>query len=495
MKLFTFIAVVMAAMYSAISVYGFNLPNYGTPLSAAVSGVIHSFFTQHTNTVLLIKSSSPENSQHQSDIINAVMYKTISKMSVMLEDSDDMSEMRLRRYNIIFVDSYGSFHSLYNKMTPYKFDYSGFYLIVLTDYSTNQYKIMKMILEDLWKLQITNSNIVVEARSANNDVHFYTFYPFSELYCEKVLPVIATTYRNKSFTQNVFYPNKVENLHNCTIAVATFNTPPFMILKMAADGSSKIVDGLEGKLITVLSKVMNFNVKIIVPENDERWGVLKIGETATGATGLVSSRFLDATNRANKLSQQVISGKANLTVGYFGTNWIRNFFMTNTFSYYSSSLCFVRPPGRTLTSFEKLVFPFSKVVWIFVLLIFVVAFFVIFLLKFRSAKIKQFTFGKRNYSPNLNLMNIFFGGAIINSPSMNFARTLFMIWVMYCFIVRTAYQGALFNILQNQENISSVNTIQDMLNQNYNFYMTNVGLNVYGNRPKTIEDRFENVLD
>lgn len=189
-------------------------------------------------------------------------------------------------------------------------------------------------------------------------------------------------------------------------------------------------------------------------------------------------------------------GRANLTVGYFGTNWIRNFYMTNTFSYYTSSLCFIHPPGRALSSFEKLVFPFSKVLWFFVLLIFLIAFTVIFLIKFRIQTIRNFTFGRKNQAPNLNLVNIFFGGAIQTRvvPIKNFARTLFMIWIMYCFVIRTAYQGALFNILQSQDNITSVSTIQDMLDQDYKFYMSNVGLNVYGNRPKAIEDKFEHIL-
>lgn len=284
MKLLTFIAVLMVA----ISVHGFDLPNYRTPLSAAVSGIIQSFFTQHTHTVFLIKSSSLENNQHLTDIINEVLYRMNSEMSVMLEDSDDMTVKWRRRYNIIFVDSYEAFKSVYQKMTPYKFDYSGYYLIVLTEYSTKQYKIMKLILEDLWKIQITNSNIAVETRFNNSDVHFYTFFPFSELYCEKVLPVIATTYRNQIFTHDVFYPKKFENLHNCTIKVATFNTAPFMMLETEVDGRSSITNGVEGNFINMLSELMKFNVEVLVPENDTRWGILKLGEEATGATGLVS---------------------------------------------------------------------------------------------------------------------------------------------------------------------------------------------------------------
>ena len=189
------------------------------------------------------------------------------------------------------------------------------------------------------------------------------------------------------------------------------------------------------------------------------------------------------------LHNQIIRKEVNFTIGYFNTNVIRNYYMTNTFSHYTSKICFIRPPGRPLTSFEKLFFPFSTVLWFFVLFIFSVAFTVIFTLKFQSKVIKSFTFGRKNQSPNLNLINIFFGGSTHNIPIRNFARTLFMLWVFYCFIIRTAYQGALFKILQNPINISSVNTIQDMIDQNYLFYMTSLGNSLY-NGTKEVSDRF-----
>ena len=233
----------------------------------------------------MAQSSSFENEQHLTDIINEVLYQTKDDMSFILENSPDKDIFWVRRFNLIFVDTYESFKLFFIKMTPHKYDYSGYYLIVLTINSPNQYQLMKNILEDLWSLQIVNTNIVVEARSGKSDVHFYTFYPYSKTYCEKVIPVVLTTYRSNTFTENIFYPNKIQNLHNCTIKLATFNAPPFVVIKN--ESNANIIAGVEGNLVKLLAEAMNFYLEVIVPPNDEKVGILKVDGEADGSTGMV----------------------------------------------------------------------------------------------------------------------------------------------------------------------------------------------------------------
>lgn len=143
----------------------------------------------------------------------------------------------------------------------------------------------------------------------------------------------------------------------------------------------------------------------------------------------------------------VIENKANLTIGYISSTVIRNVFMTPSYIYYTSNLVWIVPPGRLLTSFEKLFKPFRRLMWIGVLIVFVLSFIAIRIVKFQTTSIQDFVLGTQNTSPCLNIINIFFGGSLHKLPVRNFARTLLALFMIYCLVIRSSYLGNLMSKL------------------------------------------------
>lgn len=304
-------------------------------------------------------------------------------------------------------------------------------MIVITKYSKTQYSEMLKIFEALWSKYIVNANVIMQSAMGNeNEALMFTYYPFTEYFCQEVHPIILNHFVDGEFTFKIdYFPNKVTNLYLCPIKVATFNNIPFMRLIKRADGSGYDLGGIDGTLLRVLSQKMNFTVEII--DYPDLWGLIRSDGSVSGAT------------------EAVVNNEVNFTMGFYITTPRRNAAMQESYNYYSSYLVWVIPSGHQLSGFEKLFKPFKYIIWSCVSSIIVVSMLVIFFLKFKSKVAQRFVYGTKNYSPCLNVFNVFFGGSLINIPKRNFARTILCIFILYCLIIRSTYQGALFKFLQS----------------------------------------------
>lgn len=52
-------------------------------------------------------------------------------------------------------------------------------------------------------------------------------------------------------------------------------------------------------------------------------------------------------------------------------------------------------------------------------------------------------------------------------PGRNFSRYLLTIYILFCLVVRTAYQGKQFEFLQKDMRPSDVETIEEMIQRNF----------------------------
>lgn len=88
------------------------------------------------------------------------------------------------------------------------------------------------------------------------------------------------------------FPKKCHNLFNCSIKVATFQLPPFMILTQQNNGTQTYFDGIEGIVVRVLSQRLHFHPVLTMPDDEERWGVCNDDRTnCTGVLKLVRVDF------------------------------------------------------------------------------------------------------------------------------------------------------------------------------------------------------------
>lgn len=145
--------------------------------------------------------------------------------------------------------------------------------------------------------------------------------------------------------------------------------------------------------------------------------------------------------------------------------------ISTSVTYAQSPLILVVPPGAEISSFSKLLSPFDDSVWIIVNTMMLVIIFVTFAIKCQSTRVQDFVFGRRNRTPLLNLLNIIVGSPTHRNPTRNFARWLLMMFVLMWLIFRSLFQAVLFKNLQSTERYLPVQTIEETIRQNFDYYM------------------------
>lgn len=145
------------------------------------------------------------------------------------------------------------------------FDFTGLYLIVLTEMMPDRQLVMYKILRDCWALNIANVNVLTPSDATTKAV-MYTFFPYTRFHCNRVEPVVQNYYTNGTvFYQKKAFENKFRNFHKCNVMISTCDLRPFMIITENEDGSFSL-GGVEGRLLDVFSKLMNYTPVIdIIP--------------------------------------------------------------------------------------------------------------------------------------------------------------------------------------------------------------------------------------
>lgn len=99
------------------------------------------------------------------------------------------------------------------------------------------------------------------------------------------------------------------------------------------------------------------------------------------------------------------------------------------------------------------------------------------MIKTRSQFVQDFIFGAGVKSPIFNMFVGLFGDSQFILPKTNFARYVLMMFLMYSLVIRTAYQGSYFDILQSNQAHGEVKPIDEMIKKDFTFYgsLENVG--------------------
>lgn len=140
--------------------------------------------------------------------------------------------------------------------------------------------------------------------------------------------------------------------------------------------------------------------------------------------------------------------------------------------YHHAVMLFVIPKGVPYTSFEKLFFPFDDNIWILISTSFLIGFIFCIYLRIKMSILRQFIVGREPATPFLNMFNIFFGGPVIEIPNYFTAKTIVTIWMVSCLILRSAYQGRLFNMLQSDMTQPTLNSLSKLTNSKLFIYTT-----------------------
>jgi hypothetical protein len=85
--------------------------------------------------------------------------------------------------------------------------------------------------------------------------------------------------------------------------------------------------------------------------------------------------------------------------------------------------------------------PFDEETWLYLNILLAFTFITIFIVNQMPQFVQDEFYGKGVNTPAVNSLMAIFGIGQSKLPQNNFARILFINFVVFCFIMRTAYQG------------------------------------------------------
>lgn len=354
-----------------------------------------------------------------------------------------LSPVFKRQNVILLIENFEDFSKFHQNMRPKLFKFNGFYLIVLVNGKINEIEKMFQL---LWKLQVFRVFVVFEA--IDGSVLVQSFMPFKSENCNDTTPILVDIFKDGKFDKDKrnLFADKTRNLNNCSVRVSVGNnTEPFVISRLLTNGTYDL-KGSDIKIINALSENLNFKIEYVY-----------IGH---------EGYFLENGKSEGPL-RHLLDSKADLSI----TNWwlktSRLKFLDATSPYLSDQIIFVVPPGRELTAFEKLIFPFTLLLWLFIVWCFLIGFLVIFIIKRRSKATRNFVFGKGVINPFLNMFTGFIGGSQKVLPKRNFGRFLLMTFLLYSLVIRTLYQGSFYILMRSHKGIKEVQSIDEMIEKDF----------------------------
>ncbi|KAG5666104.1 hypothetical protein PVAND_017793, partial [Polypedilum vanderplanki] len=126
--------------------------------------------------------------------------------------------------------------------------------------------------------------------------------------------------------------------------------------------------------------------------------------------------------------------------------------------------------GELYSSYEKLLLPFDAITWCLLILTFGIAFITIFIVNHMSRQFQILLYGASIHFPAFNVVGTFFGISQSRVPISNFPRMVLMFFILFCLVIRTAYQGVFFEMMATKMHKPVAETVNDLIEQNYTIY-------------------------
>lgn len=169
----------------------------------------------------------------------------------------------------------------------------------------------------------------------------------------------------------------------------------------------------------------------------------------------------------NKTIFKLHDGTVNLTAGGYSATMRLSSIFSLSVPYLQSSLGFAFRENEVDSPFTRITAPFQMQIWFIICVTLVATVVMILLTKKLSRQWRHFYIGGRvNRTPILNMWITVLGGPVCNPRMTNrrsfgtFARTIMMLWILLWFVIRSSYQGSLYDFLQRHRFSSSYDTIE-----------------------------------
>ena len=404
------------------------------------------------NVALILNIVSVSNN-HESNDFRDYLMKLLMENIKLIFRQQDIDKIKItsvrgpKQFSFIIIRNFSDFKIFQNNLNSNIFHYNGYFIFSLINRRIDE---IPKIFDELWKLQIYN--LILIYKDSHEHISIVTFFPFrSSTDCSNTSAVIINEYFNESFTQDIenFFPNKLRNLQQCEIRVAVSDyKPPYIYRKTMPDGTKKFF-GRDYELIKTLAEALNFKLTLNpMLRNSCVYEIQGIGG------GL----------------KRISENQSEMALTHCGLKIDRLEKYGSSFPYTTDWFIMAFPIIEDLTSFEKLFYPLTITTWMLLVAYILIGYLSIFIIKRQSKDIQNFVIGENVNYPYFNMLIAIVGLSQNRLPMVNFARFLLMNFLILCLVIRTAYQGKLFEVMKASVKHSEPKTIAEMLEDGFTFY-------------------------
>ncbi|XP_052849961.1 uncharacterized protein LOC128260767 [Drosophila gunungcola] len=255
-----------------------------------------------------------------------------------------------------------------------------------------------------------NINVVILVPSLQG-VRGFNVLPYTAESCKSTEPVEIDL---KDSHIRDLYPERLKNLHGCPLSVIVWDIPPYMTVHWERSDPLTMLEGLDGRLLRILARKMNFTLKLIPNEPAGLIGGSSyMNGTFTGAYKMLRER------------------RANMTIGCAACTTERSAYLAVTVPYSQLSYILVMPARGGYSIYEVMLFPFKGYTWLFL-------------------------------GSVLCLHRILRRCWLVPAP-------VIAGWMLWIFVIRASYEASVFNFIHNSPVKPSPRTFENTLSGGYRF--------------------------
>lgn len=384
-----------------------------------------------------------KNTSRYSDIIDCVMNKIDIFIKIYYVTNLRPRAFTFDQSAIIFGDSL-SLKAFKKRSRLKNFHPKHIKFLVLTNSNVLD------IIESTYHLVDKKVDVVFEAyiyflHDVRDSILLYTYDWFTTYKCNAKARVHVNNFNKTSLTwqRNVRNYEKFRDLNACKIVAVQYYAAYLNSLNEVSGSAFDILD--------IVGEMANFSVY--------RQLGSEIKERNNSNKHLKMPAHLILHNK-RKLQPQIITGVSPLSVASKHA----------TTAFTEQKVTLIITDGEPYTSFQKLYLPFDATTWFLLIATFAAAFLTILIINLTPKTFHAFFYGQGIKMPSLNVIGTFFGIGQVKLPDGNFPRIILMVFIVFCLIIRTAYQGVFFEMITTDMRMPRVENLTEILDRNYTIY-------------------------
>lgn len=232
----------------------------------ALRYVMENVFDNIANAFVITISSDKGPIQFWLHDIMSKLFATFGFMAVqlvVLDYKENHVNLPGKRYcNLIMVDSFKNLEK--TSIADYNRDSDSleYYFIFLQAYDKDIPKEMDRIFKYCFDNFWIHCNVMIQ--NEKGEVLVYTYFPFKNGECFQTKGEIINQFIGNRFVNDIMFPDKLQNLHECPLKLTTWIVPPFVMNRTNSFIPSRKVSGFEIFIMVAISRDMNFTLDIDV---------------------------------------------------------------------------------------------------------------------------------------------------------------------------------------------------------------------------------------